>query len=604
MPGSAVVLVQCGIILVLVGVCVYLSLQKGTGQLSFVNNDDLQLSSTSDAHTRFIALRGGELSLLEDNSNTVCLINFANNPRTASLFARGMLERHGSVHRFTVISPTEECPFGSTRISLVSEKLLMDWCLGDDFCIVTGDEVCAAPGASDGELLEYLTHVKLFGVDPQRAASGHIDGDDRRIVRTDHPDFPHQQGFHRLRPKVILREFYSSKYDHPAVALGARIEFKPVSIEDRDRGNRPIMINFMGSIKAGIEIDRERMQAVINGHRWKVPTKFKIFSNLVRNPNTTTKDDYRETLLDSSFTLAPVGTADDCFRFWEAIEAGSIPIFVRRIKDDAHPHHCPDAFEDVLRANPPIVLLNSWEELPRFVETVTEAEIDARRQELQDWSKRWWTNTSHTVDMAIQSALDARASAKKVETNELLDERAREIKKALNWVNRQRGKKALDADAMDELIKKQPSVAHGQDRPRAAAPLGPSLMGAVAGDKILQDFLLDSAAFNFVHDVVREVTKVYGYLDNFFSPQELDRRSAYLQFPLNRAAYIDKLLKAVANDLDISEDILSHMTVPSGGGQDQLRLFLCFVTDAARLKNREHFEGGDARRQSIVEDQA
>jgi hypothetical protein len=42
---------------------------------------------------------------------------------------------------------------------------------------------------------------------------------------------------------------------------------------------------------------------------------------------------YRETLLASSFTLAPVGTADDCFRFWEAIEAGSVPVFVRRAPD-------------------------------------------------------------------------------------------------------------------------------------------------------------------------------------------------------------------------------------------------------------------------------
>ena len=63
-----------------------------------------------------------------------------------------------------------------------------------------------------------------------------------------------------------------------------------------------------------------------------------------------------------------VGVNEECFRFWEAIEAGSIPIYVPRT--DEKP--CPAAFEDVLRTNPPIVILDSWSDLPAYIDSVTE----------------------------------------------------------------------------------------------------------------------------------------------------------------------------------------------------------------------------------------
>lgn len=138
----------------------------------------------------------------------------------------------------------------------------------------------------------------------------------------------------------------------------------------------------MGSIKGKQEHDREHLRDVLNAHNWTMPIRLRMFDDLVRNPDQTTADEYRATLLSSSFTLAPVGTADDCFRFWEAIEAGSIPIFVRRMGNVDKQHQCPDAFEDVLAADPPIVLLKDWDELPAFAESVTEAHIDDLRRRM------------------------------------------------------------------------------------------------------------------------------------------------------------------------------------------------------------------------------
>ena len=57
---------------------------------------------------------------------------------------------------------------------------------------------------------------------------------------------------------------------------------------------------------------------------------FTLLGPTVKKPSKLVRARYRSTLLNSSFTLSPVGTNDECFRFWEAIEAGSIPIFVPR----------------------------------------------------------------------------------------------------------------------------------------------------------------------------------------------------------------------------------------------------------------------------------
>ncbi len=136
----------------------------------------------------------------------------------------------------------------------------------------------------------------------------------------------------------------------------------------------------MGSIKVGQELDREHLRDVLKEHNWSRPVHTRLFDDLVRNPDTTTVAEYRATLLASSFTLAPVGTADDCFRFWEAVEAGSVPIFVRR-KGNINTN-CPDAFEDVLATKPPIVLLEDWSDLPAFAETVTENDVEKMRRAL------------------------------------------------------------------------------------------------------------------------------------------------------------------------------------------------------------------------------
>ncbi|KAL7547324.1 hypothetical protein ACHAWF_015822 [Thalassiosira exigua] len=70
-------------------------------------------------------------------------------------------------------------------------------------------------------------------------------------------------------------------------------------------------------------------------------------------------DDYVRVLFDSVFTLAPTGHNPECFRLYEAVEAGSIPILIKRDLYEAKPcHHSLMHW-----FNAPIVVLRDWKEL-------------------------------------------------------------------------------------------------------------------------------------------------------------------------------------------------------------------------------------------------
>ena len=582
-------------------------------------------------------------SSLFQSPPSICLVNLANNPRTASVFSRGMLEKHGSKHTFDVVSPTQGCHPASTRIQLVNNRQLVEWCLGDEVCIVTGDEECHSPAKGLGSLHDFLLHSPLFSVLPDKAALGYNrakltapeedeDNDfdevfdeeaarfrvedrgdgDTGITQRQHQHL--ENGLQQLRPNTILREFYSSKYDYPSIALGARYEFLPVPESDRDAGNRKYLFNFMGSIKVGVELDREHLREVIRNHNWTMPTHFRMFSELVRNPNSSTVNEYRETLLASSFTLAPVGTADDCFRFWEAIEAGSVPIYVRR-KSNLHKQvRCPDAFEDVLATNPPIVLLNDWDELPDFANRVTEAEIDDMRKKLVLWSWDWWSKQANAVDDAIDNALKARNDANLLPEKEL-KLRVSEVSAALSALKEQQAKasaatkairakenaiKAAKANARraKKRKKQQEAAKHKKEHANqrhedqlqqrlqnAAAQMLDAVSGQgphnVGAGEVVEDTLLQTTTFNFVHDVIHSVLAKTGYLADYFSQDESNRNSAYMQYPVNRISYLHKVIKAVAKDLGISADYISATEILDAAQPQQTRLFMCFLAAAA-----------------------
>ena len=133
--------------------------------------------------------------------------------------------------------------------------------------------------------------------------------------------------------------------------------------------------------------------------------KFPIFSSMAKewrldaNSNSTEQlntDEYMRVVLDSVFTLSPAGHNPECFRMFEAVEAGSIPILTH---DDLYgsrhptltrkyrivPHPCANALLHWYGA--PIVVLDSWDDLYPTVERLLAdpAGLDDLQRRLRHW---------------------------------------------------------------------------------------------------------------------------------------------------------------------------------------------------------------------------
>jgi len=114
----------------------------------------------------------------------------------------------------------------------------------------------------------------------------------------------------------------------------------------------------------------------------------KISSAWRPNPNDDLNDlvetsTYMQVLLESTFTLAPSGHNPECFRLYEAVEAGSIPV----ISLDKHyrDHECKDSLFHWLDS--PIVIVESWNEvIPTLQKLLEEPEaLDVRQENLLAW---------------------------------------------------------------------------------------------------------------------------------------------------------------------------------------------------------------------------
>jgi hypothetical protein len=103
-----------------------------------------------------------------------------------------------------------------------------------------------------------------------------------------------------------------------------------------------------------------------------------------------------------------MGHAVETYRFWEAVDALSIPILIEQTDANKNtgPGRCSHTFQHVLRSRPPIIVLPNWDSLPAYLEKQLadpEFERNVQRQQLAlaQWSDRWWRRVAIDVDEAI-----------------------------------------------------------------------------------------------------------------------------------------------------------------------------------------------------------
>jgi len=94
--------------------------------------------------------------------------------------------------------------------------------------------------------------------------------------------------------------------------------------------------------------------------------------------------DYRALLLDSHFTLCPVGNYNiDCFRVSEALECGSIPITLNRTNGKTGDvNYWQNLFGS---QSLPFVIGNDWGDAARQVKDMNIRNLDSKKKECAEW---------------------------------------------------------------------------------------------------------------------------------------------------------------------------------------------------------------------------
>jgi hypothetical protein len=102
-------------------------------------------------------------------------------------------------------------------------------------------------------------------------------------------------------------------------------------------------------------------------------------------------DKYAKIVLNSVYTLSPLGHNAESFRLFEAMEAGSIPII--SLGENYKNHKCRQSLHPFLNeftpyGAAPMIVLSDWDELPDTLKMLTERseeDVDDHQRRLLEW---------------------------------------------------------------------------------------------------------------------------------------------------------------------------------------------------------------------------
>ena len=104
-------------------------------------------------------------------------------------------------------------------------------------------------------------------------------------------------------------------------------------------------------------------------------------------------DEYTRALHNSDLTLSPVGQNSECYRVYEALAYGSIPV----IEDVQTVGDCATSAHRLLKEHKaPVVFIDSWKKLPDILQhekTMSLDELVQRRHQ----AISWYTNFKQTM---------------------------------------------------------------------------------------------------------------------------------------------------------------------------------------------------------------
>eukprot|EP00794_Sanderia_malayensis_P007850 gene7850-8699_t len=163
------------------------------------------------------------------------------------------------------------------------------------------------------------------------------------------------------------------------------------------KGRRKYLCNFLGTVYKNSS--RQELVNIINANS---EIKSKCFMHLRYDwlPHETkkTRELYQNVLRNSDLTLCPVGINTECYRLYEALSYGSVPI----VEDVMTTGHCgasssftandqtPLRILKELKA--PLVYIKSWKELPGLIRResqLSEEFVFQRRKQILEWYQKF-----------------------------------------------------------------------------------------------------------------------------------------------------------------------------------------------------------------------
>lgn len=197
------------------------------------------------------------------------------------------------------------------------------------------------------------------------------------------------------KPSYVLRNYYrrpKTSYSNVTyIPLGIKSGFpsSPPSTLPRT-SERPMLCNFIGSKRA----NRGEMLSMIYSNnlscfisadlRWADKRGIPVL-------------EYHRILLDSKFTFTPWGNNPESLRLYEALEAGSIPIY------QLLPNHETDFFWNNMRDSG-IPVVSDWEEVPGLIEMLLSDPEELNR--LQKKITDWWVNYKLEFQLRVKQVID------------------------------------------------------------------------------------------------------------------------------------------------------------------------------------------------------
>ncbi len=160
------------------------------------------------------------------------------------------------------------------------------------------------------------------------------------------------------------------------------------------RGGRPIqrasarkyLWSFVGGVNKSSRPDMAKALAAVGPHFLRdtdQPSGPAAQGPLNGNPQPLSPAEFSGLLFDSTFSPCPMGNVNlECFRVYEALESGSIPIVEKRWS--------LDYFKGLL-GDHPLPTVRSWPEARRMIGRIVEnpAQIDALQERCVSWRDRY-----------------------------------------------------------------------------------------------------------------------------------------------------------------------------------------------------------------------